>query len=90
MCVCLAQQQLPYSLHLAQLRPARYFLPAYLLMGLLDKLVCGLLAGLERWSLGRAELAPTNMKIRARVEMLQERGHRLDVGLQDGEAACLH
>lgn len=25
------------------------------------------------------------MKTRARVEMLQERGHRLDVGLQDRE-----
>lgn len=45
-----------------------------------------LLAGLEKWSLGRAELDPIPVKTRARVEMLEEKGHRL----QDGEAACLH
>lgn len=49
-----------------------------------------LLAGLEEWSLGGAELDPIPVKTRARAEMLEERGHRLDVGLQDGEAACLH
>lgn len=49
-----------------------------------------LLSGLGKQTLARTELAPVHMKTRAKAEMLQETGRGLDVGLQDGEVACLH